>query len=473
MPKKGGKKHQYDVVVLGSGSAGMSAAMTAREEGVSVCLIEREKLGGECPNWACVPSKALLASAKAYRHANNVAAFGIKTGKVSHQFSDVMKYREQIVDHITGGGEFGDRYLKMAKDAGIDVLHGTGSFSDTHTIQVKSGMSTVNVIGKTFVLALGTEIFVPPIEGVNETPFWGFKDVMMATKQPKSLIVLGGGPVGCELATVFASFGTKVTLVQGAMTVLNREDHDVSILAKQALEKIGIDVRVGAVAKSVKFSRGSFSLSIKNEQRSIVAEKLLVATGKRPATDELGLDVVSLKTTDRGWIQVNENQKTSRAHIFAAGDITGGYQFTHTAHPAGDIAGYNAAQVVKRKKALRSIDLSVVPRVTFIDPEVASVGLTEEQAVETKKKILIGKFPIAGLGRSVTDGTRVGIVKIVVDAKTRKILGGHIIGERAGEMIHEISLALYLGAKVDALSDMIHAYPTYSEAVAAAAASVQ
>jgi len=196
-------------------------------------------------------------------------------------------------------------------------------------------------------------------------------------------------------------------------------------------------------------------------------------TGKRPGSDGLGLLRLGLTLTDRGYISVDETEVTSLPHIFSAGDMTGGLQFTHTAHPAGDVAGYNAAMVALEKKDRRKTDLSVVPRVTFLEMEVASVGLTEEEAKVKYKTLFVGSFQVASLGRAVTDGGQTGFVKLVADGKTGKLVGGHVVADRAGEMIHEVALAIKLGAKMEDLAEMIHAFPTYSEVMGAAASNAK
>lgn len=463
---KGGVE-EFDVIVIGSGSAGMSAVFSAREAGARVAMVERAELGGECPNWACVPSKALLRCAKAYRDAKRSALFGVHLSGIKHSFKRMMQYQSETIAHITG--DQGERYASLLERAGVTLLRGEARFLDKTTIQV----GQQQFVSKTFVLATGTAEFLPEIDGLLETPFWGFKDVMVLNRQPRSLIILGGGPVGCELATFFASIGTQVTLVEGAPTVLHREDPEIALRATRALERLGVSVHVGVQAQKVTYRRGGFLLSIDKEEEPLLGAHLLVVVGKRPALDRLQVEAIGLKTDARGYLLVDEKQTTSMNHVFAAGDVTGGMQFTHVAHPAGDVAGFNAGMKAMGKRTRRSFDLSVVPRVTFVTPEVASVGLTEEEAKTSYKKLLVGTFNVSALGRAVTDGRTEGLVKLVADEATGKLVGGHIIAERAGEMIHEVALAIKLGAKMSDLAEMIHAFPTYSEAISASASNVK
>lgn len=463
----------YDVIVIGSGSAGFSAAEAARAQGASVCMIEEERLGGECPNYACVPSKAILKAAKAYRSLMVARHFGVQTGKVSFDFAEVMKYRQGAVDTITGGGSFGRRYEQIFKKMGVDVKQGRARFVAEDTVEVESE----HLRARAFVVATGTVDFIPPIPGLDRAKHLEWKEAIQMTKQPKSLGIIGGGPVGCEIATFFASFGTRVVLVQSAPHVLHREDPEIAGLARQALEGLGVEVVTSAnVFEVVNGGAGVYGMQVDvgGNRKMHAVEQLIVATGRRANTQGLHLEEADVKTDERGWIVTNREQRTSASHVFAAGDVDGGMQFTHTAHHEGYVAGYNAALTAKNRRTARmKSDERVVPRATFIVPEVASVGMTAPEAQKAYKKALVGRCEIATLGRAVTDSARFGLLKIVAHPKTRKVLGGHMIGERAGEVIHEIALAIHVGASVDKLATLIHAYPTFSEAVAVAASGVR
>lgn len=464
------KQQTFDVVVIGSGSAGFSAAEAARKIGASVCVVEQDKLGGECPNYACVPSKALLKAASVYRTVMRAREFGVRTEKVSYDFESVMKYRENVVEKITGGGEFGNRYEKILKSLKINFKKGRAKFVDYHTIKVDDA----NLVGKTFVIATGTVDFVPPISGLEKMKFLRWKDAIRLKRQPKSLAIIGGGPVGCEIATFFASFGTRVVLIQSAPQVLHREDAEIAKLARKSLESLGVEVITdGKVVEVVNGGGGVYGIHVDVARNRIThaVEHILIAAGNRANIFGLGLEEIGVLTDKRGSIATTKELRTNLAHIFAAGDVNGGLQFTHTAHHEGYIAGYNAALLAKKKRAAKmKMDERVVPRVTFLTSEVVSVGMTEEEAKSTYGKILVSRFPVSALSRSVTENERGGLIKLIVHPKTRKILGGHMFGERAGEVIHEVALAIYLNATIDKLAGMIHAFPTYSEAIAAVAA---
>lgn len=463
----------YDVIVIGTGAAGFSAAETARAQGASVCVIEQDRLGGECPNYACVPSKALLKTASIYREVQQAKNFGITPGTVTFDFAQIMNYRRRVVERITGGGKFGDRYLELFKEKQISVKKGTAQFVEKDLIEVVGE----HLRAKTFVIATGTEDFVPPIKGLSQVKYTSWKQALQMTRQPKSMAIIGGGPVGCEIATFFASFGTRVVLLQSAPNVLHREDEEISRLARTALEELKIEVVTQAnVFEIVNGGSGVFGVQVDvgGNKKMHAVEQLVLASGRRARTRNLGLEEVGVKTDEQGWIITNTEQRTNVPQVFAAGDVCGGMQFTHTAHHEGTVAGYNAALIAKKKRTPReNVQEEVVPRVTFLSPEVASVGMNEQEAVSKFKQVLVGRADMSSLGRSVTDQTRFGILKLVAHPKTRKLLGGHMIGERAGEVIHEIALAISLHATIDSLASLIHAYPTYSELVPLAASTVE
>ncbi len=443
-----------------------------------MCLIEREKLGGECPNFACVPTKALLKAVKIWRTVRHAREFGITTSGMNVDFSGVLSYARRAVETITGGGKVGDRYERLAKNLSVAVEFGSAAFVDAHTVSVTSSGEKERVVsGKAFVIATGSVPFVPPIDGLSDVRVLGFRDVYHLRALPKSLAIIGAGPVGCELATFFSGMGTSVTLIQAAPVVLPREDAAISALAAEALAERGVELLLNATVKRVWAARGGvhgLEVEVGGSVQTVAVESVLLAAGKRSAVEGLGLERVGVSLDERGNIRADAKRQTSQKHVFAAGDVSGGFLFTHTAHHEGAVAGHNAALSARGSQGKRTmIDERVVPRVTFVDPEVASVGLTSSEAKKTLKNILVGEYPIRALGRAVTESAAFGLVKIVADAKTRRVVGGHMVGETAGEVIHELALAIRLKATLDDLGGMIHAFPTFSEAVAAAANSAK
>ncbi len=460
---KKGEKFDYDVIVIGSGSAGFSAAESAHDAGASVLMIEAGSMGGECPNFACIPTKALLRCAKFYNQVKHESEnFGVHASKVTFSFREIMERKNLVVETITGQGQ---RLLRLAQELKIDVIRGLAQFQDNHTVVVNNKVFR----GQAFVLATGSTDLVPPIDGLVASGFLTYKDAVSMKRLPESLAILGGGPVGCELATFFALLGTKVSIIELGTGILPREDSEVAALAMRQLMKIGVHIftKTETVKVANRGFRKKLTLSVSGKEQLLIVDSLILAIGKRPNIDRLKLGNTGIKIDEHGRFAVDASMQTSVSHIYAAGDVAGGYLFTHTAHLEGQTAGYNAAKL-KFKNQLRC-DEAVVPRVTFLDPEIASVGLTPEQAKKSGLTIKVSNFPIGALGRAISDGHRDGLIKIVIDAKTRQILGGHIIGHNAGELIHEIALAMKAGLTIDVLGEMIHAFPTYSEGVAAAA----
>ncbi|PIR48005.1 hypothetical protein COV06_01235 [Candidatus Uhrbacteria bacterium CG10_big_fil_rev_8_21_14_0_10_50_16] len=450
-------KYDYDLLVIGSGSAGFSAAHAAKGQGRKIGIVEADRLGGECPNWACVPTKALLKSAKVYRDLLQTQMYGVTSKDVTADFVEIMKRRGQIV-----GALGGSRIEKIADKLGIDVLHGFATFLDAHTVQIDDKQVTSDK----FVIATGSSTFVPEIPGIDQVAWIGFKEAVTFDALPESMTIIGGGPVGCELALIYASFGTRVTIIQHAGALLNREEPEISELVANQFAVLNIHVELNAeVIRVEKAEKGTQTkVRVGKEMKIIKSQVLVLATGKKANTAGLGCQAAGVQLDARGNVLTNSELVTSAQNIWAAGDVDGGMLFTHTAHYEGSLAGANAFA-----KTPRQVDERVVPRVTFVDPEVASVGMTEAEVREKYGTVLVGTFYMRGLGRAYIDGNTKGFVKLVADPKTRKLLGGHIVSERAGELIHEVALAIHLKARMDDLAEMIHAYPTYSEAVAGAA----
>lgn len=462
------KQQTYDVVVIGSGSAGFSAVEAAVAQGAKVCLIEKGKLGGECPNDACIPSKALLRAAAVYRTLGSVREFGIDASGRSFDWKKIQAYRERVVLTVTGGDE-GERYQQILKRLKVTLKKGEARFVSARTLEV----GDEKIEGKSIVVATGTADFIPPIDGLHDVRFWGWREALTAQRQPKSIAIIGGGPVACEIATFYASFGTRVVILQSAPVVLHREDDEISRRAKGALEALGVEVVVDAqVLSCVNGGMGAMGLKVKvdKEERVFAVENVVVAAGKRPNVDHLDVERAELELKN-GALWTSFEQRTNRSYIFAAGDVDGGLMFTHTAHEEGWVAGHNAAKVAMKKKGFFKHDERVIPRVTFIEPEVASVGMTQAELKAKAGKVLVGRYETGGLGRTVTDHAENGLVKLVAHPKTRKLLGAHVIAPHAGEFIHEAALAIFLGSTIDSLAGMIHAFPTYAEGLKAAALS--
>lgn len=461
-------RNSFDVMVIGSGSAGFSAAEAAHARGARVAIVESGDWGGECPNSACVPTKSLLASAKAYYHARHeLAAYGVHAGSVRFNLADILRRKQDVVSAITGNHE---RLKKTAAQLGIEAIDGSAEFASAHELLVNGQVMRADAM----VIATGSVDAIPPIDGLAEAGYWTYKDAVNLRSLPRSIAIIGGGPVGCEFATFFGLLGVTVHLLQLSGQILEREDAEIAALANERLTQIGVKIHTNAKTLSVerigRARRVTFQVGRRARQTLDVSDVLL-AVGKRPNIASLKVENAGVRLNNRGQLVMRDTLQTSVDHIFAAGDVSGAMLFTHTAHHEGEIAGWNAVEPDASR--LRTRDLRVVPRVTFTYPELASVGMTSKEAVQNGHNILIGTFPIGALGRAVTDGTRTGLLKLVADASTRQVLGGHMLGEHAGEVIHEIALAIQHGITSDDLARMIHAFPTYAEAVPAAAARME
>lgn len=437
------KKYDYDVVVLGGGSAGIAAAERAAEAGASVCLIEEDRLGGECSFSACTPTKALLHAARMYYTLKHDAGYlGIFAKDVRFDFQKMQKRKDAL---LTSLYENGSPIKQFLKDRGVEIVKGRGRFFDAHTVLVGTSQK---ISAKAFVVATGAAdvpLSFPCDEGIRVLRY---RDVVAQKQVPPSVVVVGGGPIGCEFATLWSLLGVKVTLLQHASQILPREEAELAALAEASLRSRGVHVVCNTAVLEAKKEGGSVRVVYQEgdaPRRSVRAQELFVATGRIP-------NVAGLQLEDIGM----------QKHIFFAGDVTGDMQFTSVAATEGSIAGWNAAHVGKAKMYASFSD-RVVPRVTFVLPELASVGKTLKDAKKIDKKAFAHTVPVRSLSRAAIDNHREGMLKVVLAGDGETILGAHLFGERAGEVIHEYALAMEANVPWSTLRSMLRAYPTYSE----------
>lgn len=453
------KKYDFDLIILGSGGAGSVAAYVSLRAGKKVAVVEPEEMGGECPNWGCVPTKALLHAAEVYDAAVNGDVFGIKGSNLKYDYPSIKAWRDLAV-HRTGTWEG----KKVFEANGIDVISGTARFTSPHEVAV--GQRTFTA--QKFLIATGTKNFIPPIDGLKDAGYITFKEATNFTRPPKSIFIVGAGPIGCEFAEFFSIFGTKVVLSDITPRLMMKEDIEVGELARKHFEKdrgvkILLDTQVAHVSKhgrskKVHFKHGGRSLSVE-------VDEVMIAAGKRPNVD-IGLENAGVKYSPRA-VDVNRYMQTSAPHIFAAGDVAGPYMFTHMAEYQSRLAANN---MWKRRKI--AADYRAVPRCVFINPEIASVGLSEQDCGDKKLRIKTAIVPISLIGRSNTSNVEEGFVKVI--AKTDgKLVGASIVSPRAGEMIHELTLAIQKGLTAHDVASTIHAFPTWSEAVRLACAKIK
>lgn len=450
------KKYDYDLIVIGSGAGGSVGAHYAASLGKKVALFESGDIGGECPNWACIPTKALLHAAEVYSNVQEAHLYGINIKAASFDFEHIHKWKNVVVNR-TGTSHGAESFEK----AGIHLIPHKASFISPHEVEANGRSYSASK----FIVATGSSVFIPPVEGLKETGFITFKQAVDFKKSPKSMFIIGGGAVACEFAHIYSTFGTQVTIA-ARTTLLSNEDKEVVDLVQALFEAEGIRVATGASVDSVekKGSKKKVFYTIGTQKVEILVDEVLIATGKVPnlsfAPDKVGI------ITNRSGIAVDSYLQTSVPHIYAAGDVVGPYLFTHSGYYQSRIAAHNAFSNSKIR-----VNYRTVPRCVFISPEVASVGLSETDAKQEGIKTKVGIAAISILGRANTSNELDGFVKVVTD-KNGTIIGAAIVAPRAGEMIHELALAVQLRTKASVIANMIHAYPTFSEAVKIACSMV-
>jgi pyruvate/2-oxoglutarate dehydrogenase complex dihydrolipoamide dehydrogenase (E3) component/uncharacterized membrane protein YdjX (TVP38/TMEM64 family) len=452
-------RYERNVVVIGAGSAGLVTAYIAAAVKAKVTLVERHRMGGDCLNTGCVPSKALIRSAKFLSHVKRAPEFGIRSAGADFDFADVMERVRSVVKAIEPHDSV-ERYTGL----GVEVVEGTARIVDPWTVEVakadgtKSALTTRNI-----VVAAGARPFVPPIPGLAEASPLTSDNVWELRTLPQRLVVLGGGPIGCELAQAFARLGSRVTQVEMLPRLMIREDPEVSAMVAKRFEADGVEVLTGHKAKEVRAGDGGKELVVEGEggQRRIPFDEILVAVGRVANTEGYGLEELGIAVTKQRTVEVNEFLETGYPNIFACGDVAGPYQFTHTAAHMAWYASVNA--LFGRFRRFR-VDWSVVPWATFTEPEVARVGLNETEARERGIVHQVVTYGIDDLDRAIADGEAHGLVKVIVKPGTDRILGATVVGEHAGDLIAEFVMAMRHGIGLNKVLGTIHVYPTLAEA---------
>jgi dihydrolipoamide dehydrogenase len=439
-------------------------AIRAAQLGMTVGVVEREGLGGTCVLWGCIPAKALLESASLANKVRHAGDHGITTGPLQFDFSPAMKRSRAVSLQNSKGVEF------LFKKNKITWIKGEGAVVNPTTVSVKTaeGKSETHQAKKAVIISSGSRVRGLEKAGLalNKKTVLSSDEVLILEKAPKTMLIVGAGAVGCEFADVFNAFGTEVTLIDIAPVILPLEDAEVSAELARAFKKRKIDVVTGASVKDVKIGADSVSLTIDagGTTRPITVDKVLVATGRQPNIDGMGLEALGVKKTAQGFIQINERMETSVKGIYAIGDVAGPPMLAHK----GEREGIVAAEFIAGKHP-HLVNYGNIPNATYCHPEVASIGLTEAACKEKKLDYKVGKFPFSANGRARTSGETEGFVKIIRDAKYGEILGAHLIGAHATEMIHELAVARENEFTVEEIELAIHAHPTMSEAIAEAA----
>ena len=453
------RKYDRNLVVIGAGSAGLVSAYIATAVKAKVTLVEKHRMGGDCLNTGCVPSKALIRSAKLLSNIRRSAEFGIRAASADFDFADVMERVQRVVRTIEPHDSV-ERYRAL----GVECLEGTATITSPWTVEVEldtGGKRTLTT--RSIIVATGAEPFVPPIPGLRETNPLTSDTVWNLRKLPKRLVVLGGGPIGCELAQCFARFGSQVTQVEMLPRLLVREDPEVSKAVADRFSAEGVTLLVEHKALQVLEEGGERLLVVehKGTEKRIAFDEILCAVGRAPRTQGFGLEALGIRLTKAKTIETNEYLQTLYPNIYACGDVAGPYQFTHTASHQAWYAAVNA--LFGRFRKFRA-DYSVIPWATFTEPEVARVGLNETEAQEKGIAYEVTKYGLDDLDRAIADEEAHGFVKVLTVPGKDRILGATIVGEHAGDLIIEFILAMRHGLGLNKILGTIHIYPTLAEA---------
>ncbi|MFI3120945.1 MAG: FAD-dependent oxidoreductase [Methylococcaceae bacterium] len=447
-----------NIVVIGAGSGGLVSAYIAAAVKAKVTLIEKHKMGGDCLNTGCVPSKALIRSARLLAQMRRCADFGIKKADVEVDFAEVMNRVQAIIKAVAPHDSV-QRYTGL----GVEVIEGEAKIISPWEVQVNTAGESRIITTRAIVIAAGSLPLVPPIAGINDLAYLTSDTVWELRELPKRLIVLGGGPIGCELAQSFARLGSQVTQVEMLPRLLIREDADVSAAVMAKFSQEGINVLLGHTAKEFINENGEKMLLVEHDgnQQRIVFDQVLLAIGRVATLQGYGLDSLGIEISNSRTIEINEFQQTNYPNIFACGDVSGPFQFTHT---AAHQAWYAAVNALFGGWIKFRTDYSAIPWATFTDPEVARVGLNEQDAKAKGIAYEISTYPIDDLDRAIADGVAHGFVKVLTVPGSDRILGVTIVGEQAGELIAEFVLAMKHNIGLNKLLGTIHIYPTLAEA---------
>jgi len=445
-------KYDFDIGILGGGAAGLTVASGASRFGAGTLLIEKEKaLGGDCLHYGCVPSKTLIRTAHVYHLMKNAKKFGLPDIEIKPvDYRDVARRIQSVID-IIQKHDSEERFCKL----GVKVEFGNAAFVDDHAVRMNGNTYSA----KKWVISTGSSPDVPPVEGIDTTPYITNKEIFSLDSLPKSMIVIGAGPVAIEMAQAFCRLGTKVTVIQRSGQILSKEDKDLADEVMRVLMTEGITFYLNTAIVRTGDSGNGREVIIKNREgreMSLKADRILVALGRKGNTEGMGLEEISLNFDKKG-ISVDERMRTNHAHIYAAGDVTGAFQFTHAAGYEGSIVLSNAILHLPRK-----VNYTYLPWCTYTHPELASIGMNEKRAKESGIEYTVWKEEFRANDRSLAEGEDTGRVKMLLDTKG-KPLGVQIFGPHAGELVSEWVAALNGGVKLSTLAGAVHPYPTLAE----------
>ena len=447
--------YDFDMIVIGGGAAGLTSSGIAANFGAKTMMIEADRLGGDCTWTGCIPSKTLLKAGKVARQIKDAGKYGLIDGEPEIDFKKVMQHVDEVRKEVYHDA---DR-PEIFEDQEIEVVFGKASFKDEHTIEIElsdGGIRTVS--SKYFIIATGAKAFVPPIDGIQEVEYLTNESLFEIEELPKELLIIGGGPIGTEMSQAFTNLGSEVTVIDMADRIMVNDDPELVEILKGELEKQGVKYELGASVQRVEQEgdRVKVYVEIDGARKIIEGDALLMATGRRANSSSLNLEAAGVQT-EKGNITVNESCRTNQRHIYAAGDVTGRYQFTHMSEHMAKIAATKALLKVVPMK----IEKDHVTWVTFTDPELAHVGKTEKQLKEEGETYEVYRFPYSKIDRAVSEGESVGMVKLFAKKLSGKLLGATVVGAHAGELISEYALAIKNGISLRGIADTIHPYPSW------------
>ena len=453
-----------NLIIIGGGPAGYVGAIRASQLGANVTVVEREELGGTCLNVGCIPTKVLASAAHTLTSLKQAGRWGLKVQGTELDFSMLMKRKQMVVTRLVTGVK------SLLKARGVNVIKGTASFLDENKMEVILEDGAVEKLeGDKFLVATGSVPIPLPIPGIESQGVIDSTGALSLAAIPESMLIIGGGVIGCEFAYIYHSLGAKITIVEMLPQILPEEDGEVAAALRTSMERAGMKIFTDSqVARidSGKEGKKSVTFSGSDGESTVEVEKVLVSVGRRANTADMGLEKLGIKM-DRGTVIVDEYLRTNIPHIFSAGDCIGNWLLAHVASMEAEIAVENALGESKK------MDYTAVPSCIFTHPEIGSAGLNEKQAKEKGLEVNVGKFPMVACGRAQAENETEGFVKVVVEKNSGKILGAQILGHRATDLIAELTLAIQMGAKAQDVIDTIHAHPTLSEPMREAVLKVE
>jgi len=449
-----GTKYTYDAVVIGGGAAGLTASGIAANFGAKTMMIESHRLGGDCTWTGCVPSKTLLKAGKVARQIREAGRYGLIDSDPEIDFGKVMRHVHEVRKEVYEDADKPEIFENM----GIEVVQGRASFLDPHTVDIKTPDGEPHIVSsRYFIICAGASAFVPPMEGIDQVNYLTNESLFEIERRPERLLIIGAGPIGTEMSQAFSRLGSKVTVLDLAGRILVRDDSELSQILRQELEKEGVNYILNASIQRVEETDGETVVYYEQygKEATVAGDALLLATGRRANVDGMGLENADVEFSGKG-IEVDDRCRTSQKHIYACGDITGRYQFTHMSEHMAKVAATNALLKVPLK-----IDTTHVPWVTYTDPELGHLGATGKQLEEQGRSYETYRFPYSKIDRAVTESEKGGLIKIYAKKWSGKILGVDILGQHAGELISEYAVAMRNGVTLRDIADTIHPYPSF------------